>query len=99
MGSNDFFSFLLPENENEEDEQGEKDGHVVHGAQHDHQLASQVGHETDQFEDAQEAEGSPIRRRKTDRPELPSPSPPKRLWKSSTKLQINQPIQKEYLFK
>lgn len=54
----DQMTFLLPENENEEDEQGEKDGHVVHGAQHDHQLASQVGHETDQFEDAQEAEGS-----------------------------------------
>ena len=46
----------LPENENEEDEQGEKDGHVVHCAQHDDQLTAQVGHETDEFQDAQKTE-------------------------------------------
>ena len=48
----------LPKDEDEEDEECEKDGHVVHGAQHDHQLAAKVGHETDQLEDAQEPESA-----------------------------------------
>lgn len=45
-----------PEYENEKDEQGEEDGHIVHGAEHDEELAAQVGHETDQFQDAEQAE-------------------------------------------
>ena len=42
----------LPKDEDEEYEEGEEDGHVVHGAQHDEQLAPQVGHEANQLEDA-----------------------------------------------
>ena len=48
----------LPEDEDEENEEGEEDGDVVDGAQHDHQLAAQGGHEADQLEDAQQAEGA-----------------------------------------
>ena len=47
----------LPEDENEEDEQGEEHGHVVHGAQHNKQLTAQVGHKANQFQDPQKPEG------------------------------------------
>lgn len=47
----------LPEDEDEEDQEGEEDCDVVHGPQHDHQLAAEVGHEPDQLQDPQEAEG------------------------------------------
>lgn len=49
-------SIIVPEYENEEKEQGEEDGHVVHGAQHDDELTTQVGHETHKFQNAQETE-------------------------------------------
>lgn len=56
---------IVPEYENEEKEQGEEDGHVVHGAQHDDQLAAQVGHEADQLQNAQETERSQNRQART----------------------------------
>ena len=51
----------LPEDEDEEDKQCEEDGNVVHGAQHDHQLPAEIGHETNKFQDAQETESSQYR--------------------------------------
>lgn len=56
---------IVPEYENEEKEQSEEDGHVVHGAQHDDQLAAQVGHEADQLQNAQETERSQNRQART----------------------------------
>lgn len=48
----------LPEDEYEQYEQGEEDGHIVDGAQHDHQLSPQCGHEPYQLEYAQQAKRS-----------------------------------------
>ena len=45
----------VPEDEDEEDEQGKEDGHVVHRLQHDEQLTPQVREESDQLQDPQQA--------------------------------------------
>lgn len=39
----------LPEDENKENEKREEDCNIVHCAQHDYQLPTQIRHETDQF--------------------------------------------------
>lgn len=46
------------EYEYEQDQEREKSGHIVYGAQHDHQLTSECGHETDYLENAQQTEGA-----------------------------------------
>lgn len=48
----------LPKYEYEEYEQREEDSNIVHSAQHDEQLAAQVGHEPHQLKDAQESESA-----------------------------------------
>ena len=50
-------SYFSPKDENEEHEKAEKDGDVVHGSEHNHQLSPQVGQEADQLEYSEEAEG------------------------------------------
>ena len=48
---------MKPEYENEQHEQCEEHGDVVHGPQHDDELASEVRQEADQLQDPEEAEG------------------------------------------
>jgi hypothetical protein len=45
----------LPEYKDEQYEKGEEHGDIVHGAQHNEQLSSEVGHESHQFQYPQEA--------------------------------------------
>lgn len=44
--------------EDEQDQEREKRGHVVYGAQHNHQLTSEGGHEANNLENAQQTEGA-----------------------------------------
>ena len=48
----------IPEDKDEEHEEGEEDRDVVHGPEHDDELPAEVGEEAHQLEDAEEAEGA-----------------------------------------
>ena len=47
----------LPEDEDEEHEEAEEDGDVVHRPEHDHQLPPEVREKPDQLEDPEKPEG------------------------------------------
>lgn len=51
----------IPEYEYEQDEEREEDCHIVHGPEHDKKLATQVGHESYQLQDAQEPKSTQYR--------------------------------------
>ena len=55
---NDVENKILPEDEDEESQESEEDGNIVHCLQHHYQLSPEVWQESDQLQDPQQSECS-----------------------------------------
>ena len=53
-----FQNKILPEDEDEESQESEEDGNIVHCLQHHYQLSPEVWQESDQLQDPQQSECS-----------------------------------------